>query len=54
MAQLKPHRNLRLLRLLLFPNQTCTMRPRLAPLPIRLEQKEAKETKSEIAASCRS
>ncbi len=51
MAQLKPHQNLRLLRLLLFHDQTCTMRPLLAPLPIRFEQKETKATKSEIAAS---
>jgi len=40
MAQWKPDRNLRFLRLLMFQDQTCTMRPIFAPLPIRLEQKE--------------
>jgi len=50
MAQWKKHRNLCFLRLLLFQDQTCTMRPLFAPLPIRLEQKDAKATKSEIAA----
>jgi len=53
MARWKPHRNLRFLRLLLFQDQTCTTRPRFAPLPIRLEQKETKATKSEITAPCR-
>jgi len=48
MAQLKPDRNL---RLLLFQDQTCTMRPLFALLPIRLEQKQTKVTKSEIASS---
>ena len=47
MAQWKPDRNL---RLLLFQDQTCTMRPLFAPMPIRLEQKDTKLTKSEIAA----
>ncbi len=50
MAQWKPDRNLRLLRLLLFQDQTCTMRPLFATMPIRLERKETKLTKSEIAA----
>ena len=50
MAQWKPDRDLRLLRLLLFQAQTCTMRPLFAPMPIHLEQKETKVTKSEIAA----
>jgi hypothetical protein len=36
MAQWKPVRNL---RLLLFQDQTCTMRPLFAPMPIRLKQK---------------
>jgi len=49
MAHWKQHRILRFLRLLLFQDQTCTLRPLFAPLPIRLEQKQTKETKSEIA-----
>jgi len=49
MAWWKPHRILRFLRLLLFQDQTCTMSPLFAPLPIRLEQKQTKVTKSEIA-----
>jgi len=50
MAQWKQHRNLRFLRVLLFQDQTCTMRLLFAPLPIPLEQKGTKETKSKRAA----
>ena len=47
MAQWKLDRNL---RLLLFQDQTCAVPPLFAPMPIRLQQKETKGTKSEIAA----
>jgi hypothetical protein len=46
---LKPHQKLRFLRLLVFQDQACTMRPLFAPLPMRFEQKETKATKSEIS-----